>query len=201
MDFCKFMGKNGALLIKLVETHAESEVAGRLVDQLAVLWIDEFSLREVKSNALPISKEKLLKSIVGEDDLKLAEELAATISSDSTVKFNDIYGNEDAKKLLNEAVIVPSKNPSIFTGLNSPAKGILLFGPPGNGKTLLVRFPTIFNQKYFYLGKSNRIRVKGDVFQYFSIEYCLKMDREQWALFEKFGHDRKECSAVNYLHR
>ncbi|XP_022715543.1 katanin p60 ATPase-containing subunit A-like 2 isoform X2 [Durio zibethinus] len=55
------------------------------------------------------------------------------------VKWESIKGLENAKRLLKEAVVMPIKYPKYFTGLLSPWKGILLFGPPGTGKTMLAK--------------------------------------------------------------
>lgn len=57
-----------------------------------------------------------------------------------TVHWDDIGDLEDAKQELRESVEWPLKNPDVFKrmGINPP-RGILLFGPPGCGKTLLAR--------------------------------------------------------------
>jgi SpoVK/Ycf46/Vps4 family AAA+-type ATPase len=51
------------------------------------------------------------------------------------VKWDDIVGLEDAKRAIKEAVVYPTLRPDLFS-LGWP-KGILLFGPPGCGKTLI----------------------------------------------------------------
>jgi transitional endoplasmic reticulum ATPase len=57
-----------------------------------------------------------------------------------TVHWNDIGGLDEVKQELREAVEWPLKNPEIFTRMGiRPPKGIMLFGPPGCGKTLLAR--------------------------------------------------------------
>ncbi|GAB4326245.1 MAG: CDC48 family AAA ATPase [Promethearchaeota archaeon] len=56
------------------------------------------------------------------------------------VHWREVGGLEDVKQELIEAVEWPLKNPSAFTRMGiKPPKGILLFGPPGCGKTLLAR--------------------------------------------------------------
>jgi len=56
------------------------------------------------------------------------------------VRWSDIGGLEEVKQELKEAVEWPLKHPEAFRRLGiDPPKGILLYGPPGCGKTLLAK--------------------------------------------------------------
>jgi transitional endoplasmic reticulum ATPase len=56
------------------------------------------------------------------------------------VKWSDIGGLHEAKQELKEVVEWPLKKPESFRRLGiTPPKGVLVFGPPGCGKTLLAR--------------------------------------------------------------
>ena len=61
------------------------------------------------------------------------------ISNNPNVQFDEIVGLAESKKLIREAVIIPMKYPQFFKGLLEPWKGLLLFGPPGTGKTMLAK--------------------------------------------------------------
>ncbi|CAF0777094.1 unnamed protein product [Brachionus calyciflorus] len=55
------------------------------------------------------------------------------------IKWNDIAGCEQAKKLLKEAVVLPMILPDFFKGIRRPYRGVLMTGPPGTGKTMLAK--------------------------------------------------------------
>lgn len=56
------------------------------------------------------------------------------------VKWEDVKGQENAVRILQETIEWPRKHKALFTRFNrKPSKGILLWGPPGCGKTLLAK--------------------------------------------------------------
>ncbi|CCD12760.1 unnamed protein product [Trypanosoma congolense IL3000] len=72
------------------------------------------------------------------------EELVALIEADMhvgslSVGWDDIAGLQDAKDLLEEAVVYPVLMPEYYQGIRRPWKGVLLYGPPGTGKTMLAK--------------------------------------------------------------
>ncbi|CAI0424844.1 unnamed protein product [Linum tenue] len=87
------------------------------------------------------SLKKSLKDVVTENEFE--KKLLADVipPNDIGVSFNDIGALENVKETLKELVMLPLQRPELFcTGqLTKPCKGILLFGPPGTGKTMLAK--------------------------------------------------------------
>jgi len=63
------------------------------------------------------------------------------LPSDLDVTLEDIGGMEEVKAVIKELILIPNQRPDLFEGkkLNSVPRGILLHGPPGTGKTMIVK--------------------------------------------------------------
>jgi transitional endoplasmic reticulum ATPase len=138
-----FVGADIALLVKEAAMHAlrkilpkvdlEKEIPAELLDQIKVTGED---FDEARRHVEPSAMREVLVEI-------------------PDITWDDVGGLEDVKQELQEAVEWPLKYPMIFEKLQTkPPKGILLFGPPGTGKTMLAK--AVANES-----ECNFISVKG----------------------------------------
>jgi vacuolar protein-sorting-associated protein 4 len=83
----------------------------------------------------------------------------AIVVEKPNVKWSDVIGLEGAKEALKEAVILPIKFPHLFQGKRTPWRGILLFGPPGTGKSFLAKAVATEanNSKFFSVSSSDLV--------------------------------------------
>src|SRR5437667_213728 len=94
----------------------------------------------------PIPAETLEKMRVLADDFKQAlkevepSAMREVLVEVPRVNWSDVGGLEEIKMKLREAVEMPLKDPEAFKRMGiRPPRGILLYGPPGSGKTLLAK--------------------------------------------------------------
>ncbi|KAL8232797.1 hypothetical protein R6Q57_002575 [Mikania cordata] len=87
------------------------------------------------------SSKKTLKDVVTENEFEKRLLAEVIPPSELGVTFEDIGALESVKDTLKELVMLPLQRPELFCKgqLTKPCKGILLFGPPGTGKTMLAK--------------------------------------------------------------
>lgn len=141
-----YVGADIAALSKEAAMHA----LRRVLPDLGVMKEDK-----------PIDQDALKKLIVLKEDfdhaLKMVEPSAMreVLIEVPKVTWNEIGGLEQVKELMKEAIEWPLKYPDSFKRLGiRPPRGVMLYGPPGCGKTLLAK--AVANES-----GANFISVKG----------------------------------------
>ncbi|KAM6494267.1 P-loop containing nucleoside triphosphate hydrolase protein [Amanita muscaria] len=111
-----------------------------------IRWIFDSTLSPERRSEVKEKQQEALKRL-GHANLKL-DEYERTVANevihpdDINVTFSDIGGLDPIVEHLREAVIYPLLYPNLFTStssLLSAPKGVLLYGPPGCGKTMLAK--------------------------------------------------------------
>ncbi len=110
--------------------------AAELIERLLTLYPDHplrraylESLNRIKMKMKALEEEMMPEAVGGEEEEDIG------LKEKPKISMEDVVGLEDAKRAIEEAIVFPTKRPDLFP-LGWP-RGILLFGPPGCGKTLL----------------------------------------------------------------
>ena len=109
---------------------------GVLRKSLPKIDLEKDEIPEEILEKLIVKREDLLDALKNVEPSAMREVLVET----PTTKWSDIGGLEEIKKELIRVIEKPIKEPETFKAYGvRPAKGVLLYGPPGCGKTLLAK--------------------------------------------------------------
>ncbi|HQT44705.1 MAG TPA: AAA family ATPase, partial [Candidatus Micrarchaeota archaeon] len=147
-----------ALLLVIVNNVAVSMIYGVAFDILVVPYVlvsiavlyafDHYGVSLTREQSIQRAKKTSQFGKFGLQDMA---------SSEGAASLDDVGGYEDVKKELREAIVTPLENKELaFEYGIKPSKGILFFGPPGTGKTMMMKaLAKEVNYPFYYVKSSD----------------------------------------------
>ncbi|CAM0880460.1 unnamed protein product [Alopecurus aequalis] len=128
-----------------------TEAALQCIREMDVIDLEDDTIDAEILNSMAVTNDHLKTALVGTNPSALRE----TVIEVPNVSWNDVGGLDSVKRELQETVQYPVEHPEKFEKFGmSPSKGVLFYGPPGCGKTLLAK--AIANEC-----QANFISIKG----------------------------------------
>ncbi|XP_058057636.1 katanin p60 ATPase-containing subunit A1 isoform X2 [Anopheles bellator] len=117
---------------------SSSEEGGGSDDQ-EVTSVEENSPQQQHSPVKRLEKSSKMFNAIGYEPHLIDTLEKDMLQKNPNVQWNDVAGLNEAKAILQEAVVLPVILPDFFRGIRRPWKGVLMVGPPGTGKTMLAK--------------------------------------------------------------
>ena len=122
--------------LKLAE-QSEGKIAARYVEDAFELIDIASELRTKAQTQAPEAARKAVKEASGQED---SAKTQWELKEKPTEKLDDVAGLDDVKQELREKVIEPFLHPELYERFKvKVGGGILMYGPPGNGKTFIAK--------------------------------------------------------------
>ncbi|MCS7098669.1 MAG: AAA family ATPase [Candidatus Methanomethyliaceae archaeon] len=118
--------------LKLVNLYPNYEL-NKIYIQRATMYQER--IRVLRGEISESMNEQTEGRPISEQNSKQASYEDLLLIEKPNVKWDDVAGLDDVKRAIRESIVYPSKRPDLFP-LGFP-RGILLYGPPGCGKTLI----------------------------------------------------------------
>ena len=116
---------------------SEGKIAQRYVEDAFELIDIAGELKAKAQTQAPAAARKAVKEASGEED---SPKTQWELKEKPTEKLDDVAGLDDVKRELREKVIEPFLHPEIYERFKvKVGGGILMYGPPGNGKTYVAK--------------------------------------------------------------